>query len=313
MSLTDMQIFVNAAESRTLTEAAERLSLPVSTICRAVKRIQANAKLVLLRRSADGLHLTPAGKDYWEACRRTLAAYQETLDILDTHRGQPQGKLHIYAPITFARSVLAPVLPRFRELYPKIHLELSLYCSNWHQEPSAEFDIFLKVRDPKDSRHHIKIFPPIRQGVFASATYLNGHERPAHPADLHKHQCIGYSSDRRQVPWKLTGEGEEVVVEPAFQIVVGDPDIQLDLTLSGLGVALLPLWVAHAATQRGELVRLLPQWTPEPIPFCALYRGRSRTSPKSEAFLCFLEHVVGQNGDPRLNGGEPSDFFGLRS
>lgn len=104
-----------------------------------------------------------------------------------------------------------------------------------------------------------------------------------------------------------------MVVEPAFQMVVGDPDIQLDLTLSGLGVALLPLWAAHAATQRGELVRLLPQWTPASIPFCALYRGRSRTSPKSEAFLRFLEHIIAGKDDPRLYGGQSSDFFELGS
>jgi len=308
-----MQIFVMATESRTLTEAANRLNLPVSTVSRALKRMQVDAKLVLLRRGADGFHLTAAGQDYLEACRRTLDAYQESLDLLDTHRAEPQGKLHVRTPIVFARNVLAPVLPRFRELYPKIHVELSIYCSDWHAEPSTNFDVFFKVRDPKDSRHYVKLFPSIRLGVFASAGYLKGRPQPADLADLHKHQCIGYSFERRQASWKFIGEGKQIAVEPSFQLVVGDPDIQLDLTLSGLGIALLPLWAANAATTRGELVRLLPQLTPKPVPFCALYRGPARTSPKSEAFLSFLGQIIAQDGDPRVYGGNPSDFFDLVS
>ena len=67
-----------------------------------------------------------------------------------------------------------------------------------------------------------------------------------------------------------------------------------------MGVALLPLVVAQADVEQGRLVRVLPDWEPEPVELFALYSSRLSTSPKVRVFLEFLRESFG--AEPSLFG-----------
>jgi DNA-binding transcriptional LysR family regulator len=54
----------------------------------------------------------------------------------------------------------------------------------------------------------------------------------------------------------------------------GDPGVALTFALSGLGITVLPLWLAKRQNIRNGLVAILPLWKPGPITLCALYRVR---------------------------------------
>ena len=304
-----MRIFVAIGQARTLTEAAVSLQMPLFTISRALKRIEAMAELALVRRDASGLHLTGVGWEYFNACCGVLDAYQGAAGVLTSHRKEPEGTLRISAPLPFVRSVLAVILPEFRKLYPRLKVDITLYCSDWDQAPKAVHDVFLKVRTPRDSRHHLKVFPAIRQGLFASPQYLAEHSLPAHPFQLEQHSCLGQTRDHSAFAWKLRRKAEHVVLTPNFAIVVPDVDVLTQLALRAAGIAVLPLWLAHAEVATGRLVRVLEEWAPEEVVFCALHSARLRMSSKEAAFLSFLETILGTQLDPRCQGEGPAKFF----
>ena len=94
-----------------------------------------------------------------------------------------------------------------------------------------------------------------------------------------------------------------------FRVVSSDPVVALKLATSGLGVAILPLWMANSPDVRGALTPVLPRWTPEPITLCALFFSPSRLTPKVQALLDFLDEYLGTDLDPRLEGNSAKGHF----
>ena len=304
-----MRIFVAIGQARTLTEAAVSLQLPLFTVSRVLKRIEERAKLSLIRRDASGLQLTGAGREYFSACLGVLDSLRAVDEVLEKHRKAPEGVLRVGSPVPFARHVLAPILPDFQKQYPDLRVDITLYCSDWDQSPNAVHDIFLKVRSPRDSRLHQTVFPAIRQGLFASPEYLALRGKPTLPYDLEHHACLGQTRDHSAFAWNLSRKSEQMPVRPNFTLVVSDIDVLVGLVLRSGGIAVLPIWQAHPEVARKRLVRVLPEWTPAELPFCALHTRRTRMTSREAALLAFLGDIVGTRKDPRCNGADPALFF----
>ena len=226
-----------------------------------------------------------------------------------------RGLLRVGVPPVFARSVLVPLLPKLKERHPRLRLALLLYTSEWDRFPAAEHDLLIKLRKPDESsretRFHHKAFPPIRQGLFASPMYLAKHTSIQGFDDLASHRCIGYSANAELNLWEGRHNGKHLRFDPAFDLVVSDADMQLTMAQDGLGVALLPLWLAHAGIVSGRLVPVLPDFEAEPILFNILHSGRAHLSVKERVFLSFLDGILATERDPRVQGQDPHAFFNL--
>lgn len=304
----DMRVFAAIGRARTLTEAADQLKMPLFTVSRALKRIEGSAQVVLVRRDGSGLRLTELGQEYLLACHSALQAHQAATDVLFSRQTEPDGMLHIGAPVTFTQEVLSHILVDFLRSFPKLRVELSL-CSDSSQEPKASHDVFLKAGAPSESRHHMKLFPPIRQGLFASPEYLTACPRPMHPLDLQHHDCLGIGPGGNQFTWAFSHGNERLSVHPSARITVADPATLSRLALNSAGITMLPVWLAREHVNTGNLVEVLPDWIPDPAVFCALYRGRPSPSSKEGAFLSFLTSVLGGTRDPRCKGCDPRQIF----
>ena len=86
-----------------------------------------------------------------------------------------------------------------------------------------------------------------------------------------------------------------------FRVVTADPVVHLDLALDGLGIAILPIYMAKRPDICDRLVPILPQWKPDPITLCALFSGSARLTPKVQVLLDFLGEYLGTDRDPRLH------------
>ena len=293
--LNDVRIFVAVGHEGTLTAAALELGLPTSTVSRALTRLEKHLDVLLVQRSPRGLNLTDFGKEYLQTCRRALRTLRDGSDVLESQREQPTGLIKVACPLTMARFIFAPLLKEFLKRYPELRIELEPYSSGWDREPREDVDVFFKVKAPRDSIRRVRPYPGTKRGMFASPEYLALHGSPAAPDNLVTHTCIGSGT------WKLTRGSKIAVPGIVFKVVVSDPGVHLDLVLSGLGIAILPLYMAKHAEQRKRLVPVLPLWNPEPITLCALFSGPSRLTPKVQILLDFLAEYIGTDRDPRLH------------
>lgn len=301
--LNDIRIFAVIGQEGTLTSAGKKLSLPPSTISRSLTRLEKSLDVLLVRRSPRGLILTDFGKDYLQSCRRALRVLSDGSEALASHRERPSGLIKVACPTTMARSIFAPLLGEFLNAYPDVRVAVEPYSSGWDDEPREDTDIFFKVRAPRDSNRRVRPYPGARRGLFASTEYIEAHGVPSSPGELSSHTCIGSGT------WKLSRGGKLVSPDLLFKVVTTDPMLHLELTLRGLGLAILPLYMGKWPETKGKLVHVLPRWKAEPITLCALFSGPSRLTPKVQVLLDFLAGYLGTDRDPRLKGANAKGMF----
>jgi len=301
--LDDVRMFTLAAQSGSLSAAAQELRVATSTVSRSLTRLERRLGLLLMQRGRHGLQLTDAGKGYFSSCGRALRTLRDAEDLLERQQSHPGGVIKVACPGTMARHVIAPLLSKFIQAYPDLRVELADYSSGWDQEPNEDVDVFFKIRAPRDSSRKVRRYRGTARGLFATRSYLNVAGTPAAPADLAFHRCIGWDV------WKLT-KGKKVVAPIIqFQVTTGDPSVGLQLALDGTGITILPLWMALDSTVAKRLVPVLPMWRPTPITLCALYSVSSRLTPKVKVFLDFIDTYLGTDRDPRLHGAKAKECF----
>ena len=301
--LNDVRTFVTAAHAGSLSAAAKTLTQPASTISRSLTRLEKHLGVLLVRRGPKGLTLTDDGKEYLLSCRRALRTLNDGGELLEARRSNPSGVIKVACPLTMAREILAPLLKEFIVRFPELRMEIEPYSFGWDQEPREDVDVFFKLKAPKDSERKIRSFPGTARGLFASPAYAKAAGSPSSHQELSAHRCAGSGA------WKLTRGRKEVTLNIAFQVVTSDPGIALTFALDGLGISVLPLWLAKYPNNRARLVPILPLWKPEPITLCALYSGSSRLTPKVQTLLDFLGEYIGTDRDPRLRQDRAKGYF----
>jgi LysR family transcriptional regulator, transcriptional activator for dmlA len=292
--LNDVRTFVAIGQEGTLTAAARELNLPTSTVSRALTRLEKHLDILLVRRSPRGLVMTDFGKEYLQTCKRALRTLRDGSDLLESRRERPRGLIKVACPITMARSIFAPLLTEFLARYPDLRIEIEPYASGWDQEPREEVDVFFKVRAPRDSIRRVRPYPGTKRGLFASPAYLSAFGHPATPEELTAHSCIGSGI------WRLSRGTKNAAPNIVFRVVASDPLVHLELAVRGLGIAVLPLYMAKPADMLEKLIPVLPLWSPKPITLCALFSGAARLTPKVKVLLDFLGEYIGTDRDPRL-------------
>jgi DNA-binding transcriptional LysR family regulator len=303
LDLNDVRTFAAAAEAGTLSAAANELGVPASTVSRSLSRLEKNLGVSLVRRSSRGLTLTDSGREYLQTCRRALRVLRDGGEVLESQRAHPRGLLKIACPITMARDVLAPLMKEFVTRYPDLRVEIEPYASGWDQEPRDDVDVFFKLREPRDSLRRVRPYPGTVRALFASREYVAKHGSPASPEELATHRCIGHGT------WKLSRGKDAMSLTLKFRVVTSDPHIHFALTLQGLGISILPLWMADWPEARSKLTPILPRWKPDPIAVFALFAGQSRLTPKVQVLLEFLDEYFGTERDPRLRQRWKKEYF----
>jgi DNA-binding transcriptional LysR family regulator len=219
-------------------------------------------------------------------------------------QAKPRGRLRVGAPVAFARSIMGPSMGDFLAMYPELRMHLQLL--NGDESPRAgSLDVIVRAGPLEDSGLLVKPLMRIRLGAYASPAYLKRRKIPDSPAGLMQQSCITMTCGTFGEPgdfavWRLRRGGELREVRVDARVSVPDPTISHQLALAGTGVALLAQSVMRADVEQGRLVRLLPEWEPEPVELHALYPSQLNSSPKVRVFLQFLRERFG--AEPLLNG-----------
>jgi DNA-binding transcriptional LysR family regulator len=289
--LNELQIFVQVANAQSFTTAAERLELPKSTVSRAIRSLETRLGVRLIERTTRRVALTEEGRIYFDRCERVLEEAEQAEIEIGALQAKPRGTLRVGTPGIFARYVLGPALGEFLAAYPEVRVHLQSLDAIVRERP---LDVVVRPGPLEDSGFLVKPLLKIRIAVYASPSYLKSRGIPESPAAIREHSCIvtncaGFADGNDAAIWRLRRgtEVKEVRVEP--RVSVPDPAITQQLALTGVGVALLSQSAARRDVEQGRLMRLLPDWEPEPVELHALYASRLSSSPKVRAFVQFLK------------------------
>lgn len=113
-------------ESGGFTRAADSLDVPLATISKQVRELEAHLGVRLLQRTTRRVTVTPEGQDYYAKSTRVLRDLEDIDASFNLARGKPGGHLRIDVGGSTARDVLIPLLPDFVSRYPDIRIDLGV-------------------------------------------------------------------------------------------------------------------------------------------------------------------------------------------
>lgn len=292
MEPNDLLLFARIVEAGSFSLAAQRLDLPKSTVSRRISLLEASLGERLLQRTTRKLMLTEFGTSLLEHARK-VADEVEAAGALAQHRqAAPSGKLRISVPHDFANVGMTELLARFAERYPAVSLELDL--SPRRVDLVAEgFDIAIRMGDlPEDSTLAARRVALERMGVYAAPSYIAHRGLPEHPDDLLQHDllCI-LSRSGGPAPWVLQRGKVEWKRELRARLTANSPELLARIASSGMGIAASSDLFVASYLQKGELVRVLPEWEMPTATGWAVFPGRRLMPAKTRVFLDMMEEM----------------------
>jgi DNA-binding transcriptional LysR family regulator len=291
--LSQMQTFVRVVEGRSLSAAAraQRLSLPA--VSRQLRALEEELGAALLVRSTRRLHVTDAGREFYERSRRVLGEVEDARQAVRGSARAVSGRLVVSASLTFGASVIVPRLPKLAERHPQLIVDLRL--EDQLVDLVAEgVDIAVRAGSPPpDSTAFVAqpIFSMTRV-LVAAPRFVRKHGAPRAPEDLGRKPCLlQVTLGGNVIPWLLQPRAEPgtaQTVEVKGQLRTNTPSALCSLALEGVGVAYLPDWLVAPHLAAGTLRPVLPGWCSPPITAWALHRAEHRGSARHRAFLAAL-------------------------
>jgi DNA-binding transcriptional LysR family regulator len=289
MRLPDLEawaIFAAVVEHRSFSGAADAVGLSKATVSKAVARLEAHLGQSLFHRTSRRLALTEAGRPLADHARRILAEATAAEEAARDAASAVAGRIRLAAPMSFGVTSVAPLLAQFLADHPGIEIDLSL--SDARVDIVAEgFDIALRIADLPDSSLRARRLCGIEVHIAASPAYLARHGTPRHPVELGEHRLLGYSNATG--PWHFRGPGgAEASVRAVGPLTANSGDALVPALIAGLGIARLPGFIVGPHLASGELVAILPDWTPPPIGLHLLTPPSTLRPARVEALIAFL-------------------------
>ncbi|WP_420996849.1 LysR family transcriptional regulator [Cupriavidus sp. 30B13] len=122
--ITDFRLFVNVAETRSLTRGAERSFLSVPAVSNRIKNLEDTLGIRLLERSPQGVTVTEAGEIYLLHARSVLLELERLTGELQRFATGLTGQLKLVANTTAITEYLPPVIGDYLAANPDVHIDV---------------------------------------------------------------------------------------------------------------------------------------------------------------------------------------------
>ena len=287
-----MEIYVRVAELESFARASERLNMAPASVSTAIRNLESHLGVRLMTRTTRKVSLTDDGRAYLERCRRVLAEIDETEAALKQTQSRPQGRLRIELPTGLGHIYVTPALPAFSVRYPDVKVVMSL-GDRFVDLTEEDVDVILRVGKLEDSPMVAKRVYDARFVTCAAPDYLARHGKPKTPAELAKHNCLGYFSASlgRSARWNYRKGAREAFHAPGGTLHTNNPEALTDLAIAGAGVVCMLETGVQRAIRDGRLVPLLEDWESPIAPISVLYWPSRHLSAKVRVFVDFIAEL----------------------
>ncbi|WP_287881903.1 LysR substrate-binding domain-containing protein [Aquitalea sp.] len=289
--LNDLLYFAKVVEFGGFMAASRMLGIPKSRLSRRVAELEERLGVRLLQRTTRRLALTEVGSSYYQHCQAMLAEAEAADDAISRITAEPRGLVRVSCPELLAKTLLAPVLPRFMQRYPQVRVALEA-TSRRVDLIEDNIDVALRVRNSIDNSANLVVRQlAVSQVILvASPAFMQQHPMPQSPAELAGLPALTMSRPDGRGQWQLldqAGHTYSLQIDNP-RLMTDDLLVLLESAIAGLGVAALPVMVCDEALQQGRLVRLLPAFDSPWGILHAAFTTRRGLSPAIRSFIDFL-------------------------
>lgn len=262
--------FSLVAETGSFSKTAQRLGVSKSLISRRISTLETSMGVRLLSRSTSFVALTPLGQAFNERVRRILNEIDDAVGFITDEMSMISGTVRIRTPSKFGIMYINPAVRELLSRHPQLNIELDLNDSA-AETVSERVDFTICIGRLKDSDYIMKYFKPIKQMLVCSPDYLRRHKMPEQPDDILNHECVIFTDSDAPAHWSFKEEGRQKTIRPVGRLKSNNWEVITNAAVSGLGIGLLPTFIAKEAIERGELVALMPAFPVDELSLYALF------------------------------------------
>lgn len=207
-TLRGIESFVRAVESGSIAAAAKRMGISAAAASQNIARLEAYLGVRLLVRTTRSMALTESGELYYDKARNIVSELTEANNAVINLHSELQGRLCIASTAAFGRHVLAPLIPQFNQLYPRISIELRTTDRNVDHIQEA-VDISIRIKQQLEDGIVARKIATVPTHFCAAPSYLERAGRPTSPEELRHHDCIVFrvAVDGRFLRWGFIRDG----------------------------------------------------------------------------------------------------------
>lgn len=295
----EMEVFAAVVERGGFSAAAKAFQMSPSAVSKLVLRLETRLGARLINRSTRKLQLTAEGQAFHQRCVTILGDIAEAECEAAAGRA-PRGRVRVNANVAFGNHVLLPLVPNFLAEHPELTLDIVL-TDNVIDLLDERADIAIRVGPLRGNQLMARKIGESGVAVVAAPAYLARHGEPKAPAELERHNLVGFNFARSVEGWPFRVGGELISIAAVGNTLVGDGETARQLAVAGVGLARLGRFHVDAEIAAGRLVPVLEAFNPGDIEAIhAVYLGQGGFVPaRMRAFIDFLARNV------RIRSGEP--------
>lgn len=298
-----IRLFIRVVDLGSFSKAAANMGVGQPAATKLVSQLEASMGARLLHRSTHGVTPTEVGLLYYEKCKLIVHHVNEADSVAALMRAQIQGSLRINTSVAFGRRVLAPMVMEFMRLNPALSIDLS-FDDPYLNLIEQGIDVAVRMGRLADSTLGARYLGTNPWVAVASPEYLKARGKPSRPEDLAGHDALVYSSVQGDARWHFSGRGRVSTIPVKGRFRSNSLSTLLAATRDGMGIAILPRYVADAALRSGALVCMFEQWTLPAQEIHAVFPSPRLVPAKVTEFVSWLEgRFAGEWWDTRAEGG----------
>ena len=297
--LTELEAVLAVARRGSFRVAAIELAMSTSALSNAVAGLEARLGVRLFNRTTRSVALSEAGERFVAEVAPALAQIRDAMSAANDHAATPRGTLRINTS-PGAALMTAPIVHAFVRRHPQVHVDI-VTEGRMIDSVAAGHDAGIRVAEsvPRDMVS-VPMGPDLAMAVVGSPAYFEQHPIPRKPADLAAHACV-----RTRMPsgtmsrWEFEKKGQAVTVDVDGPLTLDDMPCTRAAALAGVALA----WVSDQSVRediaRGDLVRVLADWSPSSPGLCLYYPSRRHAPAALRAFVELIRELNPRAKAPR--------------
>jgi DNA-binding transcriptional LysR family regulator len=316
-----ISLFIRVVETGSFSKASADLGITQPTATKHVAAMEKRLGARLFHRSTRGVTPTDVGRAYYDKCKSIAAELQEADNLAALMQSRLQGRLRINSSVGFGRRVLTPLVLRFMREHPGLDVDLS-FDDRYVNLVEQGIDVAIRMGRLADSQLGARYLGLNPWVLVAAPSYLARAGTPKSPADLARHEALIYSTVQGDDRWHFSGgvgggdigkasgrdkgrakRGTEAPSKSQTQtqtVSVRGPlrsnnlSALLAAACAGMGVAVLPRYVAQESLRSGQVEPLLERWSLPAQEMHAVYPSPRLVPQKVTGFVTWLQGQFGE-------------------
>ena len=298
-------LFNKVVETGSFSEAGRQSNLAPSSVSRRIVDLESLVGASLFHRTTRKLSLTDVGRFFHDRTKDILLDLEETRTLSAALQDKPVGHVRISMPASLEQHIVV-ACSLFQEQWPDVSFNLTS-TDRMVDLISEGFDIAIRTGELADSTLRARKIAEVKRYLCASPQYIAKMPALSHPKDIENHQCLTLGRNPGNNIWRFGKNNKVIDVNTSGKLDANSGNILLTAARHGAGIILAPAWILGPAMAKGDLVQLLPKYTPYPTTSSlnTVHPYQRFIPPKVRMFIDFLTEHFSSDYDWSVN---PADY-----